>query len=403
MSVSPRFESLDSYLYRMALHPETDKDQFKRDLLENSSTLCASVSRLGRLRNMALDDTNPDATHPEYKKARTAFLKAGVAKSNSAADQALTAQMRTMTRKQLYLQKRGRSGPFESDTLNQLLSELPILPVSMTLTLDADEQNECRNTTKSNLRAANRNAIVVYDVQQTLNNLYLQFIKPAADLVRAVRGPNSNTPVPFHELAQVPNKYALAISLIFASGRRSAEIVNGQSVFTVGTTPYSVYFDGQLKTRNPKVYEIPLLVPAQDFVDALASLRALQNNTPIPNDKVNKSYSTRLNSWAGSLFNASRRLSPHDLRRLWATTAYTLYGYGPESLAEDGSVPNFFSFVEAFLGHSQQDTALHYSNIIAQGIQPVEPLQANRLRLALIEREDARRKHSEFSPLFADK
>ena len=70
----------------------------------------------------------------------------------------------------------------------------------------------------------------------------------------------------------------LALALAALSGRRLSEILNGRSSFgVVGGNKYAARFRGQLKSRSSSSYIIPLLVPRDEFVAGLRSLRSKLN------------------------------------------------------------------------------------------------------------------------------
>lgn len=411
--------TLDDRLYHMALH-ETNKATFIEALQASGSTACAASSRMTRLRARALADSDPKAQGAGLAKAMAKFFRGW--QGLSAADQETLERLRRCSRRELHTLRVHKSVRFENEALDNELKNLPLLPANLAEALP--NAGECRQRTEDHLRSANQNAVVVSGFLTTLRDIYHRYVKPAALLTRGWEGEN------VQQVGQV-GKYPLAVGLIVSSGRRSAEILNGKSEFTPGSTPYSVNFKGQLKTNANPTYEIPLLVPADIFLDALAYLRVLQGNAEITNAQVNKSYSTRLNEWSGRMFTATRPLIPHDLRRLYAVAAYKAYGYdapsppalqqalpappappaatslsvsvtNPAAAVAGGQpnvvagaeppvavavarpsppVPTLPAFIEQFLGHANLQTSLHYSNVLVPDMQPILHLCAYRIPL----------------------
>jgi hypothetical protein len=100
--------------------------------------------------------------------------------------------------------------------------------------------------------------------------------------------------------------FELALCLLVASGRRTAELLNGRSSFAPSTRgDHWCLFDGQLKTRTATPpYDIPLCVPFAIFDNALAALRASQEGSldvddaappgQATNDAVSRKYQSGL-------------------------------------------------------------------------------------------------------------
>lgn len=415
MSSAPPFASLEEELYHQVCDPKTNNEQLIARIKAETKTLSAAQNMLVRLRRRWLDD--PRTCHPDLQRKLGQIVAHGSTTQTLAEDLQLLKQLGRMTQRDIHAIKPRRSdgsgGPFKSPDLNKQLAALPLLPESIATMLPTTDQDLIRKTTEHNLRAANRAAFTVYDVLATLNRLYRDVLQPAAQVARNSRrgsGTMMQTGAPcephVNHLAQIPNKHALAASLLFVSGRRTAEICNGASRFTPGHTPYSTVFHGQVKSSDQTPYEIPLLIPYADFVDALAAFRATQGNEVIPNSVVNKRFASRIGDHCSKLFSASRPLTPHDLRRLYAKAAYQAYGYGTATGVGNALQPSFMAFIEAYLGHAQPETALHYANLICE-VDPVSELQASQLQLPTLVRHDARRSgpvaaEPALEPLFED-
>ena len=99
------------------------------------------------------------------------------------------------------------------------------------------------------------------------------------------------------ENATVKTNYAaLCCSLALVCGRRSCELLNQRSKFTVNGT-HTVLFVGQLKKAHgeSKPYTIPILVDPHLFVRAMAVLCQKQGDvTHLTNEQVNDKYNGNL-------------------------------------------------------------------------------------------------------------
>ncbi len=159
----------------------------------------------------------------------------------------------------------------------------------------------------------------------------------------------------------------LGICLMLVSGRRTAEIFNGKSIFTKGSTPTSVMFKGQVKKNeageeeNDLSYEIPLLCYADTFMKGFALLQNMQGNKQFTNKQVNSKYQTNLSYWLKQMFplpaprnSVARYLTPHDMRRFYVVAVFEMYNYIDEGIAINTVAMNV-------LGHENLETSLAYN------------------------------------------
>ena len=131
--------------------------------------------------------------------------------------------------------------------------------------------------------------------------------------------------------------YELALAIIFLTGRRTCEIMNGKSVFSVfdmfdNNEPiFNCSFEGQAKKRNSVVYCIPILYEYTKINKALERLRNLQGVIPATNDKVTSRYASGLRQFllASSIF--SQCLKIHNLRKTYACLCLKLFDWGEPS------------------------------------------------------------------------
>ena len=149
------------------------------------------------------------------------------------------------------------------------------------------------------------------------------------------------------------------LSIMLLSGRRTCEILNGQSCFTVAGE-YSVMFSGQAKrrTNTESSYIIPTLHRAEVIVLALVRLRQWRPPVLSHNEMSdNQATSNKNQSWLSRTVSSHRLLKtaghPHSLRGLYACMCYRLFTWETD-------------YTEAFvvmhvLGHSGLQESLVYT------------------------------------------
>ena len=127
--------------------------------------------------------------------------------------------------------------------------------------------------------------------------------------------------------------WELALALLLATGRRTAEVLNGRSAFSPGDDGEdgSCLFAGQLKARNERdAYRIPVLAPLGHVLASLARLRALQpaDVATLTNAQVASKYQSRLRAFmnAHPVYGKLRRV--HDLRGVYVWLTYLTRDWG---------------------------------------------------------------------------
>lgn len=136
--------------------------------------------------------------------------------------------------------------------------------------------------------------------------------------------------------------WELCLALLLATGRRTAEVLNGRSEFSAvedgegGEDGESALFSGQLKTRGERAaYRIPVLAPLPHVRAALARLRALQpaDVRAMSNAEVSSKYQSRLRQamQRHPVYGALRRV--HDLRGIYVWIAYKTRDWGDAWIA----------------------------------------------------------------------
>ena len=150
----------------------------------------------------------------------------------------------------------------------------------------------------------------------------------------------------------------LGALLLFCSGRRLCEVMNGKSTFTtVGR--YTALFEGQLKKRNKVTYEIPLLIPCALFNEKLDLLRKKQGNiSSLSNEQVSKRYQGNMNRDLKILFEEIPHI--HVLRSIYLRFVYHAFDYEKEMTL------NLLAM--KILGHEDLNQSLHYNSIVIHNI-----------------------------------
>jgi len=197
---------------------------------------------------------------------------------------------------------------------------------------------------------------------------------------------------------------ALGFALLLVTGRRTAEVFNGRSVFGRGFNPMSCRFDGQLKKERPQPYEIPLLCAFDLLRAGLDALRArqgpwdaaLQRFAPagaadaagaagaaaaggpadvlaLTNEQVNTRYSSNLNRDLKRVYFVPEA-SNHDCRRSYAQAVWLGYNY-------DATPVTFNRVAMRFLGHELLEESLKYNSVRLHGFDNRFP-EAYRLPVA---------------------
>ena len=325
-------------------------------------SVCALRVAVSRVRDLVLTSSDPRRFHPKHKKHISKMKRV---EKSSKVDVVFKEFLNYDLKQKNKAKRRLRSnGKFFGDkALDELLSTLPILPDNFqTFRLTKKIAKRCAEVAKHNLRVKNENVKIMENGSANYSSV-VDYVNLAA-----ARIPGVTISVP-----------KLAVCLLFLSGRRSSEILNGKSVFTPGSTPMSVFFTGQLKKNTlgdvatSTKYEIPILCLATTFLSGMAVLRDLQGNVQLENAFVNKKYAANLRFWVLKLFklkenanSVASQLKVHDLRALYVNFAYYLFQYENEGLTMN-------AFAEWALGHENIETSLSYNSISVKNLPPLFP------------------------------
>tara|TARA_B100000214_G_scaffold365145_1_gene332565 strand:+ start:2151 stop:3164 length:1014 start_codon:yes stop_codon:yes gene_type:complete len=125
--------------------------------------------------------------------------------------------------------------------------------------------------------------------------------------------------------------YELSLAIIFLTGRRTCEIMNGKSTFERKEGDFIASFGGQAKKKDSTVYKIPLLHNFSSITRALKHLRELQGKIPDENSKVTSRYASGLRQFLLSSNIFKEVLKIHNLRKTYACLCLKLFEWGDPS------------------------------------------------------------------------
>jgi len=158
------------------------------------------------------------------------------------------------------------------------------------------------------------------------------------------------------------------LALLFVSGRRETEILNGKSTFEpVSNSCYYTSFTGVLKKKPnllecdaPVVLVIPLLCTFELFAMALSRLRQRQagNLSTLTNKQISKRYCSQL--CLANKKNFPMLTKPHDLRGVYVRYVDLMFEH----------TITFPLVCMLSLGHDSMTEALHYMTVTFTGNIP---------------------------------
>jgi hypothetical protein len=314
-------------------------------------TDCSLKNYMSRVRVHILDSEDERKFHPMYHKDVKKVVRMARKRMNADKDEVCRAvlEFTQLSFKDQYKRRLFRKAGISvsgDDEVDCQLSKIRFVPKNIALfRMGMCHIRECRRQTEQHRLIANENLKLVDCATLKLAECRAVIAVAASAHRHGFQG------VP---PATVPR---VAIALLATSGRRTAEILNCKSVFAPGTNMYSAVFTGQLKTQLCDSYEIPLLCEYIDFIDAYSYMKKIA--PPMDSARVNAKYASNLGYWSKRIFGDG--VTPHDLRRIYATYVYEAFRYR-EALVSTNAV------IKWLLGHSGLGTSLNYTGIIADGI-----------------------------------
>lgn len=309
--------------------------EVRAELEQTNRKLSSLSSTMSRVRSIVVEAGH---RHAEYEQSCTSLR----AYEN---DPGVSAFLIAPLAKQLSTQRSHAAWPSWTDEIENALRQVKLLPSNMdSFCLTRFETLQLKKRQEEALICKNEAVITVPNAAAVLKRV--EEILESAETVGSTA--------------------VLAVCLLIASGRRTAEIVNGRSRFeAVDGAPRAARFEGQAKKRGDGacVYTIPLLVPYRTFARALEVLRTLQGCAVFSNRDASREYSMplkrellRCEQGRGAL--RLPRLKPHDLRSLYMAYVYELFQC-------EHSFPRTCM---RCLGHLSMTESLSYANIRLHGV-----------------------------------
>lgn len=313
------------------------------------TTDCSLKNYMSRVRISVLESDDARKFHPKYHSDIKKLVRLAKSHSSSLVRDAVGVFLKLPFKSQ-FMRRRFRNAGIPvtgDDKVDAFLSKMRFVAKNiLDFRTDMKHTRECRRVTEQHRLFANENLKLIDDATMKIDACR-EIITTASNAHR--NGFNPGTPP-----ASVPR---VAIALLVVSGRRTAEILSGNSLFEPGCTVQSTIFTGQLKTHLSHSYEIPLLCSYADFRDAYEYLKHLAPT--LESSSVNAKYASNLGYWSLRIF--GKGVTPHDLRRLYATYVYEVYGYRDDRVSTN-------AVIKWLLGHGGLGTSLNYTGIIADGI-----------------------------------
>jgi hypothetical protein len=156
--------------------------------------------------------------------------------------------------------------------------------------------------------------------------------------------------------AETVDPLELAGALLLLTGRRTVEALK-TATFSPSPKRHSVFFVGQAKRRELEApdYTIPVLADPKLVLAAMDVLRSRLNTATMTNQNVHDRYSKYVGRAVSRIFadHSGVPLTPSELRKAYATTAYAWYC--PSTLSMN-------AYFARILGHSPLDlyTSMSY-------------------------------------------
>lgn len=315
----------------------------------NECTLRTKVSDIKRRALTTELRPGQQRAHAEYEAGMAALRAAAAtadARCKAAVDEFdaldLHAQAKVVHRRQGHYPTTNRASLCERLSENagvaKAFASLKVLAPSFdTFHLDREETSVC--VRRSNMRLLRKKTIKVPDAHRLLAHT--------------------------EEVLQAPHEvpiYEVVAALLFASGRRTTEVLNGRSSFeAIKGYPHGCYFSGQLKARR-KVrqmrYKIPLLVAFPLFQKALAFVRAWQGDvTDLTNKQVSSRYQPNLQRYLAEHEIGGMHVRPHMLRSIYMRLVMKLFDWGEHRKRRVSKY---------CLGHTLSKESEHYDHIELQ-------------------------------------
>lgn len=301
-------------------------------------TECSLQSFISRIRRLVLESDDPRSRHPGSA-ASLAALARRVRRPDvdpeCRAKAAAFLQAGHREQHQLHRRHARRQFCMGHPEVDAAVRAVRLLPANLaSFRATADETDECRRRGAQATVRQNESVLVLHGASGYLD-------RAVAILEQCTASTSFG---------------ALGFALLLVSGRRTAELFNGQSAFARGPIAQSARFRGQLKRRQPRPYDVPLLCPFELFQRGLRVLREKQAGEP-PGDNAaaNRRYAANLSRSIKRDFLVPQA-RVHDCRRFYIQAVWLGFRY-------DETPVTFNVVAMQFLGHATLAESLHYNSV----------------------------------------
>ena len=215
---------------------------------------------------------------------------------------------------QVEIQKQHKTTPTWTEREEDALRKIDLLPSNMkTFKLSTEDNIMMRRNTADGVKRKNESVLII--------DQPVKLLQAAREIVKNA---SSNTTVA-----------PLSLALLLLSGRRFTEILNMRSVFERTDSAYHTIFHGQLKKKGASSapYVIPLLIPFEEWMSGLSTLREIQKRTkkkPVEQltmQKVQERYQgfVQRAMKRGVLPFMTKGAHIHDLRATYASLVFEMF------------------------------------------------------------------------------
>lgn len=223
---------------------------------------------------------------------------------------------------------------FENTETNRIFTNLKLLPDNLkTFSIEKNDMKISKEQKMSSLLKRNETKIEIFNTEDILKNQINIVMNGSSSKIKEI------------------------IALLFVSGRRETEILNGKSIFEqIPNRPFHVKFTGALKRKRDLIsasdvsIEIPLLCKAENFIQALQTMRSKQSKdiVNLTNKQVSQRYCSQINTACKKMFPMLTK--PHDIRGIYAKIVDVKFKH-------TSSFPKVCMYC---LGHDIIQDSLHY-------------------------------------------
>ena len=316
-------------------------EEVLRQVLQKYKTPCTQASKLSLIKRRALD---AGVHHPAYQASMREFNEAVrrarplAAPCQDAFNEFRSAPLHTQVR--LQSKHRKRAFCFDNEGIDDAFRKLELLhPELAKLRPPQEVHDACDRALYERKMMVSEKMFVVEDAS-ALHAKLRQHLN-----VDGVRFTRSGT----------------LLALLGLSGRRATEIVSPNSEFRLTTHSHVVRFRGQLKKLGGDAsYNVPLLVPASEWLTALSRYRAAQDSRALHMNasELETSFGSAPREFLTRHFPEAGHV--HNLRGIYAAMVCVAYDIGlfrPQRV------------IFEIMGHEKMgDTQFHYEQVKLKGV-----------------------------------